>query len=138
MRKACPQCKKALVKRPHEWPYLFKQRRYCDLACVFKFKKGKNLPGTFQKGSQINLGRKRPDMIGARNFRWKRRPKYLAIHTWVARWRGKPNMCECCGRQTAGRGIHWANIDHRYRRVLGDYIRLCAKCHAFYDRTFNR
>ena len=29
--------------------------------------------------------------------------------------------------------IHWANIDHKYRRNLDDWIGLCAKCHRRYD-----
>lgn len=31
------------------------------------------------------------------------------------------------------RQYQWANKDHKYRRVLEDYMRLCASCHQKYD-----
>jgi len=57
--------------------------------------------------------------------------KYAAIHAWVRRYKGTPSSCEHCGRKS-GR-LQWANKDHEYRRLLEDYIRLCAKCHYRYD-----
>ena len=60
---------------------------------------------------------------------------YRDLHNWVARWKGQPSTCEKCGRERlTGHSIHWANIDHKYRRVLDDWIRLCAKCHKDYDK----
>lgn len=60
---------------------------------------------------------------------------YVAMHYWVVRWKGKPEICENCGKSgLKGHKIHWANIDHKYRRVLEDYIRLCVKCHMQYDK----
>jgi len=57
-----------------------------------------------------------------------------AIHNWVGQWKGKPDTCEKCGKSgLSGVQINWANIDHKYRRVLDDYIRLCSKCHGEYD-----
>lgn len=58
---------------------------------------------------------------------------YRAIHLWVEIWKGKPSKCESCGTESAKR-FEWANIDHKYRRVLDDYIRMCTKCHRKYDR----
>lgn len=40
-------------------------------------------------------------------------------------------MCSDCGE---AKKTQWANVDHTYRRVLEDYIELCAKCHRLYDR----
>ena len=57
---------------------------------------------------------------------------YVSIHTWVARWKGKPNFCEQCGT-TKDKMYHWANIDHEYRRILDDYIRMCVPCHKKHD-----
>jgi len=131
----CNYCGKLLVKRDNEFPYLFKKRKYCNHKCSLDYKKGKHLPGTFKKGSKINVGRKRLDMTGKNNIKWTEKPGYEAIHAWVSRWKGKPNICEGCGNiVTNSRQIHWANIDHKYRRVLDDYIRLCAKCHKKYDK----
>jgi hypothetical protein len=62
---------------------------------------------------------------------------YRNLHTWVVRWKGQPKICEKCGKSgLSGKMIHWANIDHKYRRVLDDFIRLCAKCHKQYDKQF--
>lgn len=61
---------------------------------------------------------------------------YHGVHKWIARWKGKPKMCEMCG-STSKRKYEWANIDHKYRRVLEDYIRLCTSCHRKYDYENN-
>jgi hypothetical protein len=62
---------------------------------------------------------------------------YRNLHSWVVRWKGQPDTCEKCGvTKLKGRFIHWANVDHKYRRVLDDFIRLCAKCHKEYDKRF--
>lgn len=58
---------------------------------------------------------------------------YHAMHLWVKKWKGTPDTCEKCGKTYKSKQIHWANIDHKYRRILDDYIRLCAKCHREYD-----
>lgn len=55
-----------------------------------------------------------------------------AMHKWVQLIKGKPNKCESCGA-TETRRYEWANIDHQYRRVLEDYIRMCRSCHRTYD-----
>ena len=55
-----------------------------------------------------------------------------AIHLWVERKKGKAKDCKCehCDKQARD----WANIDHKYRRILKDYIALCRKCHIKYDK----
>lgn len=55
-----------------------------------------------------------------------------AVHSWIDRWKGKPNKCENCGTEKAKK-FEWANIDHKYRRVLDDYVRMCTSCHRKYD-----
>lgn len=58
-----------------------------------------------------------------------------AVHIWVEKWKGKPDTCESCGKTgLKGYQIHWANVDHKYKRVLEDYIRMCVKCHGKYDK----
>lgn len=56
---------------------------------------------------------------------------YSALHLWVVRHRGKPTVCEHCGNDE--KQMQWANADHKYRRVLEDWIRLCPACHTRYD-----
>jgi len=64
---------------------------------------------------------------------------YSGVHAWVRQWKGQPSTCEKCGKEgLSGRKIGWANIDHKYRRVLDDYIRLCTPCHRQYDKQFNQ
>lgn len=54
------------------------------------------------------------------------------VHDWVVRWKGKPRKCESCGTITAKK-YEWANINHKYKRVLDDYVRMCTSCHRNYD-----
>ena len=61
---------------------------------------------------------------------------YVALHEWVYRWKGKANHCERCGA-TDKKKYHWANVDHKYRRVLEDYISMCVSCHRIYDYERN-
>ena len=57
---------------------------------------------------------------------------YRAVHLWVQKWKGIPKKCESCGTEKAKK-YEWANIDHKYCRVLEDYIRMCTSCHRKYD-----
>lgn len=71
-----------------------------------------------------------------KHWNWKGgKAKYGAIHMWINRQLGKPDKCEHCSKKgLKGRAIHWANINHKYRRNLNDWIRLCMKCHIAYDK----
>lgn len=61
-----------------------------------------------------------------------------AMHMWVVLLRGRPSYCEHCGKTGGGtRQYHWANVDHKYRRKIDDYLRLCIKCHGKYDGENN-
>jgi hypothetical protein len=59
-----------------------------------------------------------------------------AKHEWISVNYGKPNYCEHCKR-TDRKKYEWANIDHKYRRVIEDFIRLCVSCHRKYDYEYN-
>lgn len=58
------------------------------------------------------------------------------LHQWVAYWKGRPKKCEHCNSINK-RKFEWANIDHKYKRDLNDYIRLCTSCHRKYDYENN-
>jgi len=60
----------------------------------------------------------------------------VGLHRWVAYWKGRPRECEKCGSVNKKK-YEWANVDHKYRRVLDDYIRMCTSCHRLYDMEFN-
>lgn len=67
-------------------------------------------------------------------YQWKgKRVGYRGLHKWVNKWKGKPKICEHCGATYKEREIQWANIDHKYRRNLNDFISLCVPCHRKYD-----
>jgi hypothetical protein len=103
------------------------------------FKKGNKYE--FKKGNQyakLNIGKKE----GYKNWNWKGGIDYYhTTHRMIKRKKGFPKKCEHCGKigkKIKGQwNIQWANIDHKYRRVLEDYIGLCALCHARYDRENN-
>ena len=69
---------------------------------------------------------------GSEHYHWKgEEVKYQGLHQWVRKVRGTPTVCEHCGKE--GKRLNWANVDHKYRRVAEDYIRLCESCHYKYD-----
>lgn len=81
----------------------------------------------------INTEFKKGENVGTKHRLWKGiRADYTSIHSWVARWKGRPKRCERCGDTTKKR-YEWANIDNKYRRNLKDYIRLCKSCHTKFD-----
>lgn len=75
-------------------------------------------------------------MVGEKNGQWKGDDAgYRAIHKWINENLGRPKKCSMCGKTGLKKHkIHWANLDHRYRRRLADWISFCAKCHSYYDR----
>ena len=72
---------------------------------------------------------------GEKSTSWKVcEATYSSIHDWVRYWKGNPDQCEKCGTNEKRKyKYHWANIDHKYRRVLDDYIPMCVSCHKIYD-----
>ena len=61
---------------------------------------------------------------------------YRALHSWVIRKKGQPDICEHCKKtRLTGRKIHWANKSGKYLRQLTDWLRLCVKCHRAYDNA---
>lgn len=95
-----------------------------------RYIKGIKKPKEFE---EYRLKRLREETGGENNYNWKGdRVGNTAVHTWVKKWKGVPTKCEVCGT-TKAKKFEWANIDHRYRRVLDDYTRMCTKCHRNYD-----
>lgn len=101
------------------------------------------------------LGKKRPPFSeetkrkmsiakrGIKHINLKPVVSYSGIHKWVRTELGKSKKCKHCGIENIfrkdGRSlIHWANKSHEYKRVKTDWISLCAKCHAKYDKRYRR
>jgi hypothetical protein len=88
---------------------------------------------TGHKNSKNQLLKVKLATTGDKSYAWKGdKIGYYGLHKWVNRWKGKSNLCEVCGT-TKAKKYEWANIDHKYRRVLEDYIRMCTSCHRKYD-----
>jgi hypothetical protein len=69
----------------------------------------------------------------SKSYSWKGNGAgYRAKHKWITRVKGKPTECFVCGKKV-GR-LHWANIDHQYKREESEYISMCPKCHGHYDK----
>ena len=85
---------------------------------------------------------------GVKSYNWKgNNASYCTIHCWLKRWKIKSNHCEnpnCIYPRKDRRGnlmikpsrLEWANVDHKYKRKLEDYILLCTPCHRNYDKKF--
>jgi len=58
--------------------------------------------------------------------------KYSAIHRWVRKWTKEPKECQICGKKNIR--LELANIDHKYKRILDNYVRMCCFCHSKYDK----
>lgn len=146
MRYKCEVCGKQLAKH---WAKRCRSHRILSqetrdkishrmLGNNYGFKKGQPSWNKGKKGGTVwNKGIKYVAVTGERNWQWQgESATYRVKHRWVTRHLGTPDTCEHCGKSgLSGRQIHWANIDHTYRRVAEDWIRLCAKCHKAYDKT---
>ena len=98
-----------------------------------QFKKGHIISLKIRKKISDSLKGKKPKNFGITFTRWKgNKVGYVALHMWIRKMKGKPEICEHCGNSAK----HWANIDHKYRRNLEDYISLCVGCHKKYDTKF--
>ena len=108
-------------------------RKYCSKNCLAKSKIGNtNRLGisypAWNKGLSGPKGKLSPSWKG-------NKVGYSGVHKWVESLKGKPNKCEhCLESGFIKQQIHWANIDHKYKRNLNDWIRLCTQCHYDYDK----
>lgn len=94
--------------------------------------------GLANKGKKAwNKGIQDESIRNEKNANWRGdNVSKVGLHQWVNRYKGKPHRCEKCYTTTA-RKYEWANIDHKYKRVLNDYIRMCTSCHRKYDLSNN-
>lgn len=104
-----------------------------EKGCV-PWNKGKPAPWLSERNRKNNPGKS-----GEEHHNWQGEfTSYRSMHRWVVAYKGQPTTCEHCKKENlTGHSIHWANIDHKYRRNLDDYIRLCSKCHGVYDKQLD-
>ena len=118
--KICPICGKGFKI----FNYRKETARYCSRKCRIISTIG---------NCGYWLGKTRWSMVGERNRAWRGdKVGYVALHDWVKRWKGKPKICEHCGKAIGK--IEWANKSGEYKRDLSDWISLCVPCHRIYDK----
>lgn len=71
--------------------------------------------------------------VGAEHPNWRGdNAAYTSLHQWVTRWMPFTGVCQYCGET---KRTEHANIDHRYRRDLADWLELCRSCHRLMDNA---
>ena len=113
----CRRCSKL----GHGWPKKYYKKQ--SLAQKNRFK----------NNHQWNEGKHWKHLQGKNHGQWKgNKVGIKALHRWVINHKGRPKQCDQC--QTTNKKVYdWANKDHKYKRDLSDYIRLCRSCHRKYD-----
>lgn len=144
LTKKCIECGKDFQTYPSQ-DYV----KRCSRECYAKSKLGgipwnKGKKGTYKTGYGYWTGKKltkeHSEKISKTHIERKVNHKgelsgYHAIHKWVQKEKGRPSKCEHCG--IVDGKFEWANIDHKYKKNLDDYIRLCKPCHGKYDTDNN-
>lgn len=100
------------------------------------FKKG-NIPwhAGLKTGLIPKTAYKVGQMVDEKHPKWKGdKAGYAALHTWVRRKLGRALWCTQCFSYV---NVQWANISHKYKRDLNDWMQLCYRCHRKYDRQEN-
>ena len=155
VKKLCLVCNKEFISYEHA------NRKFCSEYCFHKYRKNsipwnKGIPMSEEQKKIISISTKiamkNPEIVnkisGKNNKNYGLRGKetngwrgdlagYFAMHKWVIRMKGRPNKCEHCGNEKAKK-YEWSNIDHSYKRILEDYVRLCVCCHRQWDILNNK
>lgn len=122
--KVCFFCKIVFVK--------YQNKKYCSVACATNGRAGwRHSESSREQMSRIRLARFSGEPIPIQE--WDN-VGYGGIHSWVRRALGKPKTCVFCGVES--NRLQWANKTGKYLREAGDWLRLCGKCHYWYDRAY--
>lgn len=112
-------------------------RKGVKLSEKIKKKISKGLKGNIP----WNKGKKCKQLSGKNHWKYNKnfeieKRKYLENHKWIINKLGNENNCEHCKR-TDRKRYDWSNKDHKYKRLLKDWQRLCRSCHLKYDFKYN-
>lgn len=140
MEKNCLFCNKIFFKAINtslkNWNNISK---YCGRDCSNKSKIGKpgaNLGKSFRASPATEF--KKGENLNESHPLWRGEDAHIkSKHSWVKRHKGKAEQCLNCQVSSETKTIDWANIDHKYKRNLDDYISLCRSCHRKFDIANN-
>lgn len=122
--------------------------KYCSSSCFGKVNhpKGiqawnKGLKGThFSPSTEFKKGitPKNSVIFVSKEKRFKGTLKeYKALHYRITKLLGRPTKCEKCHRENLKR-YHWANVSGNYIEARDDWMRLCPRCHYYFDKQYER
>lgn len=141
LKRRCENCKKIFYTYPSK--VLGKSghtKKFCSRVCYSSIRNKnliKNGKKTRYKKGDIPFSKLHPERMphGSKHINWKgQKVGYRGLHYWLYKVKGVPVKCTTCDiKRTTPKNMHWANIDHRYRRNPKDYISLCNSCHKLYD-----
>lgn len=118
--------------------YTYKKRKYCDKCLPLRklevVSENARNPARLERVKQMGLAnRGHSRNQSEKHGLWKGdRVGKDALHRWVERRAGKPQVCAECGT-TSSKKYDWANISQTYKRELSDFVRLCRSCHLKFD-----
>lgn len=135
MIKNCTECNKEFKTFPS------RVGRFCSYRCNGLWHAKQKPVGVKSDGTRTPMSQEAREKqgktlskqyMGEGNPNWKGDDVGRAVHDWVVRARGPASKYSCqhkCGKM----GRDWANVDHRYKRNLDDFIPMCRSCHMKYD-----
>lgn len=150
--KLCLKCKKPLVRKPTEGPYLWNRRKFCNHSCAKKGERyalGVKRSDNFKKKVSLSMkkryanGHKPPTMFGADNPSWKggllfRKREDRRGDSAYGEWRRqvwlrdnfkcKMSNLDCDGRLEAHHILRWNDFPE-LRYELNNGITLCHHHH---------
>lgn len=149
--KKCLQCGITYTVRKDRVRSKFCTRKCCDLSKKGKinialFEARKKIRGSLHpffgkrlsKEHREKISLNHADVSGSKSPSWKGdRVGYYGVHDWIYKIKGSPEKCDICNSTTAKK-YHWANKDHKYRRDINDWLRLCVPCHKKHDGHFGK
>ena len=119
IKKKCAICEKDFAV----FPYRAQKALYCSYKCRGTSLKGKCFYRP-PKGYRFSI-----------KTEFKGNSKsYDAIHQWLYRRKGKSKKCIWCDGKYGK--FEWANVSHKYKKLLNDWIELCLPCHRAYDKKY--
>lgn len=85
---------------------------------------------------RINYFKLNP-LVGSRVGTWKGdKAGYTSKHEWVYKHFGKATWCWNPGCNNINYDFEWANVNHKYKRDITDWIMLCQSCHSKFDKSY--